>query len=372
MVHDPILALSSMLLAVKFAKLGDAQLDEWLTHLDGRVRAARAGGPEWAAIYRDALSLVPRILHAQGELQRRAQAEQQSAAARRMIQAAAMSLPSALQRVGAEYQGRLQTQELELLEKAERAIAGLPVASVRNKATGETVFTVPDDELAAFWGWVQGADDKWRSHNTELAATRANEAIAMMVADLPPTARFDVQEPQIPRRQAPPPALKGHSVPTPGVLDSVGRTWKGATAAAGSVSAALIVVGRVMQDKVAVLAIVGVAVFVIALVFAVATVPGQVRQQRKRTELRAQEAVHRELRDAVKARLREASDAQLRAIRGHLANEGERWRAFVRRSDGGESVRSLPPQGLTPDNQAKLGGEWQQALRARLAQLEGH
>src|SRR5258708_5626243 len=114
-VLDPILPLSSMLLALKFAKLGDPQLDEWIAQLDARVRAARPGGPEWPAIYRDALGIIPRISYAADEAQRKAAADQQMAASRRMVQAASMSLPAALQRTAQEYQQRLQVQEQELL-----------------------------------------------------------------------------------------------------------------------------------------------------------------------------------------------------------------------------------------------------------------
>ena len=370
-VLDPILPLSSMLLALKFAKLGDAQLDEWIAQLDQRVRAARPGGPEWPAIYRDAIGIIPRILYAQDEAQRRIAADQQAANARRMVQSAAMALPSALQRTAQEYQQRLQVQETELLQKAERAIKSLPVLSTENKTTGETTFFAEPNELAAFWGWVQGADDKWRGHNQELTAMRSNEAIAMLIADLPPDMRFVVQPPQINRKQSPIAPLKGHNVATPGVSDSVGRTWKATTTIAGSASALMMVLGRVFEKLVYPLTIAGGVVFAGALVFAITTVPGQVRQQRNRIKLRADEGVQKELYDAVKARLKESGELQLRAIRSHLANEGERWRALVRRSDSGPEtgMRAMPPQGLTPDNRAKLEGEWQHAMRARLGQL---
>ena len=371
-VLDPILPLSSMLLALKFAKLGDAQLDEWIAQLDQRVRAARPGGPEWPAIYRDAIGIVPRILYAQDEAARRTAADQQAANARRMVQSASMSLPSALQRTAQEYQQRLQVQETELLQKAERAIKSLPVSSSENKTTGETTFFAEPNELAAFWGWVQGADDKWRTHNEELAAMRSNEAIAMLVADLPPDMRFSVQPPQINRKQAPVPQLKGHNVTTPGMIDSVGRTWKAATGIAGSVGGGLMLVTRVLPEPLQKpLMIAGGAVFGIALVFAIATVPGQMRQQRNRIKLRADESVQKELYDAVKARFKESGETQLRGIRSHIANEGERWRSLVRRSDAGldTGMRAMQPQGLSPDNRQKLEGEWQHAMRARLAQL---
>jgi hypothetical protein len=372
-VLDPILPLSSMLLALKFAKLGDPQLDEWIAQLDQRVRAARPGGPEWPAIYRDAVGIIPRILYAADEAQRRIAADQAIASSRRMVQAASMSLPSALQRTGQEYQQRLQVQETELLQKAERAIKSLPVGSTENKTTGETTFFVEPNELAAFWGWVQGADDKWRGHNQELAAMRANESIAMLIADLPPDMRFVVAPPQISREQSPIAPLKGNNMATPGMMDSVGRTWKATTTIAGSASAVLMVVSRVVQDKPAItygLTAAGVGVLGVALVFAIATVPGQIRQQRNRIKLRADEAVQKELYDAVKARLKESGEIQLRAIRGHLTNEGERWRALVRRSDTGDTgMRAMAPQGLSPDNRAKLEGEWQHALRTRLGQL---
>jgi hypothetical protein len=370
-VLDPILPLSSMLLSLKFAKLGDAQLDEWIQHLDGRVRAARPGGPEWPAIYRDALGLVPRVLHAADEAQRRILQEQQQAAARRNVQAASMALPSALQRTGQEYQQRLQAQEQELLQKADRAIKSLPTTSAENKATGETTFFAEQNELAAFWGWLQGADDKWRSHNQELAVVRANESIALIVADLPQDYRFTVEQPPMNRRQSPLAPIKGHSVATPGMMESVGRTWKAATAIVGSVGVALTILGRVMTEHTSALVIAGVVVFVIAIVFAGVTVPGQVRQQRARIKVRADEAVQKELYDVVKARLKESADIQLRAIRGHMNNEGERWRAMMRRSDHGmeTGMRSMPLQGLSPENRQKLEGEWVHAMRGRLAQL---
>jgi len=370
-VLDPILPLSSMLLALKFAKLGDPQLDEWISQLDQRVRAARPGGPEWPAIYRDAIGIIPRVLYAADEAQRKVAAEQQMATSRRMVQAASMSLPSALQRTAQEYQQRLQVQEQELLQKAERAIKSLPVVSSENKATGETSFYADPNELASFWGWVQGADDKWRSHNQDLAATRANEAIAMLVADLPPDMRFVAQPPQINRKQSPIAALKGHNVTTPGAMASVSGTWKATTTIAGSVGVGIGVLSRVVPEGAqhAVMGA-GAGVFAIALVFAVATVPGQIRQQRARIKARADEAVQKELLDAVKARLKESSDIQLRAIRGHFANEAERWRAIARRYDSGDTgMRPMPLQGLSPENRQKLEGEWQQAMRARLAQL---
>ncbi len=370
-VLDPILPLSSMLLALKFAKLGDAQLDDWISQLDQRVRAARPGAAEWPAIYSDAIGIIPRILYAQDEATRRLAADQQAANARRMVQSASMSLPAALQRTAQEYQQRLQIQETELLQKAERAIKSLPVLSTENKTTGETTFFAEPNELAAFWGWVQGADDKWRTHNQDLAAMRSNESIAMLIADLPPDMKFVVQPPQINRKQSPLPPLRGHNVATPGISDSVGRTWKATTTIAGSASALMMVLGRVFEKLVYPLTIAGGAVFAGALVFAITTVPGQVRQQRNRIKLRADEGVQKELVDAVKTRLKESGEIQLRAIRGHLANEGERWRALVRRSDSGPDtgMRPMAPQGLSPDNRAKLEGEWQHAMRTRLGQL---
>lgn len=370
-VLDPILPLSSMLLALKFAKLGDAQLDEWIGALDARVRAARPGGADWPAIYRDALGIIPRVLYAADEAARKVAAEQQMAASRRMVQAASMSLPSALQRTAQEYQQRLQVQEQELLQKAERAIKTLPTASSENATTGETTFYAEPNELTAFWGWLQGADDKWRAHNQDLAALRANESIAMLVADLPPDMRFVVQPPQINRKQSPIAQLKGHSVATPGVMASVGGTWKAATGIAGSVGGGLMLLNRALPAAMQTpMLIAGGVVFGLALVFAAATVPGQVRQQKNRIKLRADEAVQKELYDVVKARLKESGEIQLRAIRGHLANEGERWRAVVRRFDSGDTgMRSMPLQGLSPDNRAKLEGEWQHAMRMRLSQL---
>jgi hypothetical protein len=371
-VLDPILPLSSMLLALKFAKLGDAQLDEWISQLDQRVRAGRPGGQEWPAIYRDAIGIIPRILYAADEAQRRVAGEQQMANARRMVQAASMSLPQSLQRTAQEYQQRLQVQEQELVQKAERAIKSLPVVSSENKATGETAFCAEPNELASFWGWVQGADDKWRVHNQDLAATRANEAIAMLVADLPPDMRFVVQPPQINRKQSPIAPLKGHNVATPGALASVSGTWKATTTIAGSVGVGIGVLSRVLQSESAQHAVMaaGGGVFVIALVFAAVTVPGQIRQQRARIKVRADEGVQKELLDAVKARLMESADVQLRSIRGHFANEGERWRAIARRYDSGDTgMRPMPLQGLSPENRQKLEGEWQQAMRGRLAQL---
>jgi hypothetical protein len=284
------------------------------------------------------------------------------------LQGASFAVPGILQRLGGDYQGRLSVQETELVEKAERSVKKLAIVAEDDAATGETTYAVAEKELAAFWDWLRDAEEKWREHNETLLVDRATEALAVHLEELP-SVRFVVAAPKLARRALPQPELRGYSVPTPGMMEAVGRTWKTAASVTGSLT--ILSFFLTSEEGVSQLRplIIG-GVFVVTLVVAgLFTVPRERRQQRNRLLAKAQEACAREVLDAVRARVRESSDAQLRAIRGHLASEGERWKAVTRKVDTGEMPIVSMATGLSQENRTKLDGEWVRAIEARLKEL---
>jgi hypothetical protein len=116
-------------------------------------------------------------------------------------------------------------------------------------------------------------------------------------------------------------------------------------------------------------AIIG-GVFVVTLLVAgFVTVPKERRQQHNRLLAKSQEAVLRELEAVVRARLHDSGEHQLRAVRGHLGAEADRWKAQTSRVATGEMRMPMMSSGFTPDNRAKLEVEWPRAIEARLEKL---
>ena len=359
-----------MLLAIKLAKLGDVSLEADISTLEGRMRGARLPEAAWAEVYRAALALVPRARGAQAEAERRSVVEVAEQDERKRVQAASLAIPTALQRVASDYQGRIGAQEAELAEKSQRSVAKLLVTSRDDAATGETTFTYVATELGAFLKWLSDAEEKWREHNETLVADRANEAIAIHLSELT-SLRFAVAAPKLARRAPQPLTLKGHAVPTPGGFERLARTWRTAASVTGSLTILSMLVARAIPgvDTGASAAIIG-GVFVVTLLVAgFVTVPKERRQQRNRLLAKAEESVAKELQDAVKARLRGSGEAQLRAIRAHLASEGDRWKAQTSRMSTGEMRIPVLQAGLSPENRAKLEVSWPHAIGERLAEL---
>ena len=366
-----------MLLAIKLARLADPALDESVAAIETRLRATKPGAAGWTEIYRDALDLVALALRAQETVERRSHVELAEAEERKRLQAASLAVPAVLSRVASDYQGRLSVQEAELNQKTERAITKLSLESHDSAATGETTFTFSSGELSSFWEWLREGEAQWRRHNETLVADRANEAVAVHLTELTST-RFTVASPRLEPRPVGTKALKGHSSPTPGAFESFVHTWKTAASVTGSLTILSMLLSYVFvrdgsgNDQTVNLVrgvIIGGVFFVTLFVAGFVTVPKQRRQQRNRVRGKAQDAVAKELFEAAKARVRESGEAQLRSIRAHLAAEADRWKAQVSRMTTAEMRMPGMQAGLSPENRAKLEGEWPHAIEARLAEL---
>jgi hypothetical protein len=185
---------------------------------------------------------------------------------------------------------------------------------------------------------------------------------------------FAVTAPRLSVREPAMPKLRGHVVPTPGKLEALTRTWRLATTAVTSLGIVVTLFlalrsGQSDGGDVPRALFIG-GIFVTVLVFAAfVIIPKERKQQRNRMLAKAAEVVHEEVRGAVKARLKESSDAQLRTLRNHLANEAERWKAVARRVETGQMPAMAMPGGLSPENRAKVEGEWSRAIEIRVSEL---
>lgn len=380
---EPVPALTSMLFALKMAKLSDEPLSGQIAALESRTRQTKsADSAGWAAIYRDALALIPQAVAAQ---QRQEQERQQAAgqqAARQRVASLASVVPQKLQRAFQDWSDRLKGQSNELRDKSQRAALKLDIKATDDEQRGETVYQVDDAQLKGFWDWVASADARWRENNGQLVAVRANELLDNLKTDLPAGVSFEVRPVDLPASSGSLPRLNGHRIPTPSRFEALGTTYKTVMGAVMGVSSIGFLATKLAgSDAAALLPWLFGAVFSLAIIYAAVTVPKQYRQSMARRKDEAAERVRNELVAAAKERIEQCAAAQLIAIKKHLLQaEDQRWARLVHDATGGSNPGlgglgplggMAPIGGLTPQLIGQLQGEWRDALAARLAQLEG-
>jgi hypothetical protein len=374
---EPVPAFDSLLFTLRSAKIEDASVAEQIASLDARKKQTKSSdGAGWAAIYRDTLDLIPRVLeaHRQKEKQQQQAASQQ--ALRQQLGALAPQVPQQLQKSLNDWSGRLQQQGQQLREKADRAIQKLDLAAVESQETGETIFQIDPLQLDGYQTWLANAEETWRRNNGELVAERGNQLLEHLA--LPEGARFRVNPAALTTAATPLPRLKGFKILTPGKIEALGTTQKIITAALGGVTVLSMAATRIFGNQATPVlsGLLGV-VFVGSLAYAAATVPTKHKQAMARQKEAARERVHAELLAATRAHLDENAAAQLIAIKKHLQAEEQRWSQLVRDLGGGSlpGLGGLGPMpslgGLTPQDLSRLQGEWHDAIAARLAQLTG-
>jgi len=376
---EPVPALTSVLFALKMAKLSDDEVNAQLASIDGRAKQTKSADTQgWASIYRDALALIPRAVAAQ---QRAEQERQQAAgqqAARQRLASLAGVVPQKLQRAFNDWGARLQEQTQELRAKAERAAERMELKSTDDDEHGETVFQLEDAQLAGFWDWLIKAEAAWRANNNQLVAVRANELLGDLKNELPPGLSFEVRPADLPPLGTSPPRLKGFRIATPSRFEALGSTYKAIMGVIMAVSSVGFLGTRLAGNQVAALLpwAFG-AAFVLAVIYAVSTVPRQYRQAMARKKDDAADRVRAELAAAVKERLDQGSASQSSQIKKHLLQaEDQRWSRLVHEATGGSNpglgaLAPMAPMGLAPQDLARLQGEWREAIAARLAQLGG-
>jgi hypothetical protein len=170
---EPVPAFDSLLFTLRSAKIEDASVAEQIASLDARKKQTKSSdGAGWAAIYRDTLDLIPRVLeaHRQKEKQQQQAASQQ--ALRQQLGALAPQVPQQLQKSLNDWSGRLQQQGQQLREKADRAIQKLDLAAVESQETGETIFQIDPLQLDGYQTWLANAEETWsRSGGTSSWST---------------------------------------------------------------------------------------------------------------------------------------------------------------------------------------------------------
>jgi hypothetical protein len=377
MTLEPIPALTAMLLAVKMAKLDDADVAASLAELEADSRKLKSSDPRgWAVVYRQALALVPRVLAAQERCDRVRRAAEHKQVDRQRLSTADMAVQSTLQKAAMEWQARLATQAREIETKIVKSVERLPIEASPDRATGETVFRAEPAALEGFQGWLAGVEATWRDNNGALLAARANEAISSAVPAWPGDERFEVAPAALAPSRLAFPTVKGHAVQTPGRFESFGATYRVVLTVLMGISTATGFASRAIGGAVgAALPVVFGLGFVVALGAGVMTVPEKQRQAIARQKAKATEQVHKELVQELRTRLERMSQEQLDGIKKHLGAEERRWKAIVHAaSDGGIGIGGLgggllAQTGLLPNDAAKLKGEWPAAFEARLAEL---
>lgn len=373
-VNDPIAELRSMLRAATRWHLDDAALGAKIVDLQARVRDLLRRDPAWPEVYRQAIVVAQRVL-AVGNAGSAGGPATAAAHDPRVLEQLASSARRALSQTQAAWPGRLSSQvRNDFLPKVERSVDGLSVTSQADPKTGTTNFRITPAELTQFFAWLANLERGWAQHNSELVATRANEAIAMVLAGQ--QLGFTVQ----PARIHPPPSpgpgrppLDGHTIDTPGSFALLGSGYRlvmstvGGLSAVGFMAARMVDVGQVL--KVVLPPIMGFALLT-TLVVAAITIPRQRRQGLARLERDARRMVQSELKQALARRLQDYESSQLNDIRRHLSDEEMRLSALT------NAVRATPVAGVdrstarvSEQDLAELQGRWLPALEARLAAL---
>ena len=374
---EPVAALSALFMCVRMAKLTDPDLAEAFSSLEARSRATKSSEKAaWAALYREAAELMPKVVAHQARLDRERDAAQASQATKQRLGQLAMSLPSGLSRAAGDWSARLAQQERETLAKAQKAIDALEVTSLVDPKVGELVFRFEPAMVDRFWEWLRAAEAGWTQNNAKLVAVRATECIQDVLLELPAGVTFEVGPAPLepPRFEAP--RLEGSRIPNPTFFQSLGSTYRFVMSAVTAVSGLGFFATRVVgAEHVSRVLPIGLgSVFLITVVVAALTIPKERRQTMARFEARARDALTRELSEAIRERLKIVVEAQSAAIKRHLNAEGLRFKSAHRDPSG--DVRGPQPSfaamapGILPADIARMRGEWKAAIEARIAELE--
>ena len=364
---EPIPALTALLMALRAVRLGDDGVATQLGDLDRQLKATKSSNTcAWPGIYRQALALLDRVLQLQNGAQEALQEFQQRKELRERKQRLSTEVQALIQKEGSDWPARIAKQEREILDKAIRGAGAIHIEARRDAGTGETSHCFHRAALEGYLGWLDAAEESWAANNGNLVQHRAAEsaqACGIEVSAEEPILRL--LRVTLPNRIAP--RLKGYRVSTAGVLDSLGKTYKTIIATFGSISMAGFALTRIAGGSPFVRDVLpwffGVA-FLITVLGVVFTVPRERRQAAARVMGKARDHAERELHDYLRERLKVVADAQLQAIKKHLAEESMRWRAAARESAVGATVEGLPP--ATVD---KLRGEWRVSLQEHLAAI---
>ncbi|MCU0694249.1 MAG: hypothetical protein MUF54_22900 [Polyangiaceae bacterium] len=377
MMLEPIPALTGMLMAARSARFQDASLTSGIEGLEARVRATKSGETaSWISIYEEALGLIERMVSAVNSSAAAPQAGVNVA----VLRDVSSNLQDALNRSAADWRARLVTQEQELLQKVERSVKNLPIASELDVASGETVFTVNAEQMVWFRGWLDRAAEEWLAHDAKLVKQRADESVIPLLREAQAevgTVRFEVSVPSL--KLPPLQVLEAPRVQTlmPSAFGVVGKTYKAVVSGLMGVMALSFTMQRLVSNpsfKSGLLAALpyaaGVAVVGVVL-YGLVTVPKQHRQTCARIARAAEDRVRKDLTTSALQRLRAVREALDAGVKKHLSDEVFRWKRTVRGSS--PDVRAeMPSSPLLPAKTLeRLRGEWREAIRGRLGLLRG-
>lgn len=374
MHEDPIAALDSVLLAAQMARFealsGDADRVKTL------ARGTRSGdGAGFRRAYAEAVRLAEALLAQQARHEGDRAQEHLSRSERQRSQSALAVAEQALSRLSGEWPARLERLREQLHEKATKDLARLPVQQRERAETGETVFSVEAAALAAFSAWLA---ETLAAHAADQAERVQRDIQA--VIDATGARSFETAPPSLRAGRASLRTLEGYAAPTPGRLDGLSRASRVALGASpvlgfltiNSSKALSLTEDRATQEAWShYVTMASLALLVLAIVYAVMTVPGELRQRRQKLAQDARKVVQKELSAAIDELLRKEAREHERQLKKHFEAEKER----LRRGLGGPAGPETSPLastalGLPTKTQEQLRGEWLPALRARLAELK--